>query len=114
MERKREREKEHVFVSYFIPSHTVLGMAKEGFIRCVENIENKLKLSIAVLSTDRHVQIKHVMKSDPRLKLILHKFDPWHFLFRKKWLKLQRRQVGWCYVIFYFTCQFIIFFDNFA
>ena len=31
---------------------TVLGMEKEGFIRCVENIQNNLKLSIAVISTD--------------------------------------------------------------
>ena len=58
--------------------HTVLGMEKEGFIRCVENIQSDLKLRIAAVSTDQHVQIKQLMKSDPRFKHILHQFDPWH------------------------------------
>ena len=53
-------------------------MEKEDFIRCVENIENNLKLSIAAISTDRHVQIKHLMKSDPCFEHILHLFDPWY------------------------------------
>ena len=56
--------------------HTVLGMEKEGFIRCVENIQDNLTLSIAAISTDRYFQIKHLMKSDPRFKSILHQFDP--------------------------------------
>ena len=58
--------------------HTVLGLEKEGFIPSVKNIQNNLQLSIAAMSTDRHVQIKYLMKSDPHFKHILHQFDLWH------------------------------------
>ena len=96
--------------------HTILGMEKEGFIRCVENIQNNLTLSIAAKSIDRHFQIKHLMKSDPRFKHILHQFDPYHIAkgISKKMTKAQRRQVSSCHIIFYFTSQFVIFSDNFV
>ena len=53
-------------------------MEKEGFIRCVENIQNNLNLKIAVISTDRHIQIKKLMQEDTRFNDIVHQFDRWH------------------------------------
>ena len=51
-------------------------MEKEGFIRVVENL--KKKVNLRAVSTDRHIQIKKLMRTDPRFSEIIHQFDPWH------------------------------------
>lgn len=53
-------------------------MEKEGFLRCINTIQSDLVLKIRVISTDRHVSIKKLMRTDPRFKHIIHQFDPWH------------------------------------
>lgn len=54
------------------------AMKKEGFLRCINTIQSDLNLNICVVSTDRHVSIKKLMRTDPRFKKIIHQFDPWH------------------------------------
>lgn len=54
------------------------AMEKEGFIRCLEDIQTINNLHVRVVSTDRHVSIKKLMRTDPRFEDILHQFDPWH------------------------------------
>ena len=54
------------------------AMEKEAFIRCINNIHHLQNLPIKMLSTDRHVSIKKLMKTDERFKHIEHQFDPWH------------------------------------
>ena len=51
-------------------------MEKEGFIRVVENLQNQI--NVRVVSTDRHIQIKKLMTTNPRFEKIIHQFDPWH------------------------------------
>lgn len=53
-------------------------MEKEGFIRCIENIKDGLDVDIHAISTDRHNQIKKLMRVDERFNNIIHQFDPWH------------------------------------
>ena len=50
-------------------------MEKEGFIRCVDTISKHH--DVRMISTDRHNQIKKLMRSD-KYKDIIHQFDPWH------------------------------------
>lgn len=40
---------------------TSQSMEKEGFIRCIEEIQEDMKLPIRVISTDRHASIKKLM-----------------------------------------------------
>ena len=51
---------------------------EKGFIRCLNNIQDKNGLEIRVVATDRHPTIRKVMKTDPRFTHIMHQFDPWH------------------------------------
>ena len=53
-------------------------MEREAFIRCINNIHHSQNLPIKMLSTDRHVSIKKLMKTDERFKHIERQFDPWH------------------------------------
>ena len=53
-------------------------MEKEGFIRTLRAIQDVDKLEVHVVSTDRHTQIKKLMRCDPCFKDIIHEFDPWH------------------------------------
>ena len=54
------------------------AMEREAFIRCINNIHHSQNLPIKILSTDRHVSIKKLVKTDERFKHIEHQFDPWH------------------------------------
>ena len=54
------------------------AMEKEAFFRCIDNIHHSQNLPIKMLSTDRHVTIKYLMKTDERFKHIEHQFDLWH------------------------------------
>ena len=53
-------------------------MEKEGFIRCIRQIQDDWDLIIRVISTDRHPSIKKLMRTDPEFSTIIHQFDPWH------------------------------------
>ena len=55
-----------------------LGMEKEGFIRTVYNIRENFAVDVRLISTDRHVQIRKMMASNPEYSNIIHQFDPWH------------------------------------
>ncbi|XP_057302544.1 uncharacterized protein LOC130636732 [Hydractinia symbiolongicarpus] len=70
------------------------NMEKEGFIRCLENIQEKHKLQIEVVATDRHGQIRKLMRTDPRFNHIFHQFDPWHIAkgFVKKLTKASKKK----------------------
>ena len=52
------------------------AMKKEGFIRCIDEIENH-QLSIQTVSTDRHASVKKPMQTKTYAH-ISHQFDPWH------------------------------------
>ena len=54
------------------------AMEKEAFSRVLDNITTNLKLSVDVVSTDRHLPIKKLMRTDSRFNHIDHQFDPWH------------------------------------
>lgn len=54
----------------------ITAMEKEGFTRVVDNLQRTI--DIRAVSTDRHVQIKKLMETDPRFASIIHQFDPWH------------------------------------
>ena len=45
------------------------AMEKEAFIRCINNIHHLQNPSIKMLSTDRHVSIKKLMKTDERFNI---------------------------------------------
>ena len=53
-------------------------MEKEAFSRVLDNITTNLELSVDVVSTDRHLSIKKIMRTDSRFNHIEHQFDPWH------------------------------------
>ena len=53
-------------------------MEKEAFIRSINNIHYSQNLPIKILSTERHVSRKKLMKTDEKFKHIEHQFDPWH------------------------------------
>ena len=55
-----------------------VAMEKEGFTRCMLDILNVLDLPIRVVSTDKYVSIKKLMKTDERFRHIFHQFDIWH------------------------------------
>ena len=55
-----------------------VAMDKEAFTRCMLDILNVMDLPIRVVSTDRHVSIKKLMKIEERFRHIFHQFDPWH------------------------------------
>jgi len=53
------------------------AMEKEGFIRLLRGIQQD-SVKVDVVSTDRHVQIRKLMRTDPEFNSIKHEFDPWH------------------------------------
>ena len=69
-------------------------MEKEGFIRCISEIQDDFELLIRVISTDRHASIKKLMRTDPQFKHIIHEFDPWHIgkSIIKKLLKASKKK----------------------
>lgn len=70
------------------------GMEKEGLVRVVDSMENNLNLNIRLISTDRHIQIRKMMASNPRYAHIIHQFDPWHLAknISKKLTKLAKKK----------------------
>ena len=80
-----------------------VAMEKEAFTRCMLDILNVMDLPIRVVSTDRHVSIKKLMKTDERFRHILHQFDPWHVgkSILKKIMKASQKKG---YIFFHITC----------
>jgi len=54
-------------------------MEKEGYVRILNRLlfEN---LKVGTISTDRHVQIRKLMKTNENFKTIKHVIDPWHVI----------------------------------
>ena len=72
-----------------------VAMEREAFTRCMLDILNVMDLPIPVVSTDRHVSIKKLMKTDERFWHILISLIPGtseKVFWRKLW-KLLRRKV---------------------
>ena len=55
-------------------------MEKEGFVQLLERLHNKHSVQIDTIATDRHSQIRKLMRMDPRFNHIKHEFDPWHVI----------------------------------
>ena len=53
-------------------------MEKEGFIRCVDHLREDHKVNVKLISTDRHSQIRKMMRDNKKYKGVTHQFDPWH------------------------------------
>ena len=61
----------------------------------------KRHLPICIVSTDRHVSIKKLMKIDERFRHMLYQFDPWYVgknILKKLW-KLLRRKVIFFFIL---------------
>lgn len=73
-------------------TYNFLGMEKQGFIRVVDYLDSILDLEI--VSTDRHSQIKKLMRTDPKYDHLVHQFDPWHMAknLSKKLVKAGKRK----------------------
>ncbi|XP_066918258.1 uncharacterized protein [Clytia hemisphaerica] len=69
------------------------GMEKEGFIRSIVQLVEEL-IDLAVISTDRHTQIKKLMATDPLFNWLIHQFDPWHMAkgLSKKIIKASKKK----------------------
>ena len=70
-------------------------MEKETVKRCMLDILNVMDLPTCIVSTDRHVSIKKLMKTNERFQHMLYQFDPWYVgesILKKLW-KLLRRKV---------------------
>ena len=85
-------QSENIFLQEVTSSQ---AMEKEGFIHCVNDIQDDLFLPIRLISTDRHPSIKKLMRVDDRYNHIIHQFDPWHIgkSIIKKLLQASRKQV---------------------
>ena len=55
------------------------SMEKEGFVRIINTLLNE-GLQTHMISTDRHPQIRQLMRADPSFNSIIHTFDPWHII----------------------------------
>ena len=60
-------------------------MEKEGFVYLLDSLLDQ-GVNVDTLSTDRHCQIRKLMRVEPRYKKIKHTVDPWHLIkgIRKK------------------------------
>ena len=70
------------------------GMEKEGFVRLLKRLM-EAGLEINTISTDRHVQIRKMMRENEEYKNIKHVIDPWHVikgLSKKIQLKLKTKK----------------------
>ena len=53
------------------------AMEKEGFVRLLKGLK-KDGVKIDIISTDKHTQIRKLMRVDPDFNIMKHQFDPWH------------------------------------
>lgn len=70
----------------------IVGMELEGFVRCVDEIQDNEEKTIEMISTDRHTQVKKKMRT--KYGHIRHEFDPWHLAkcISKKLTKLAKKK----------------------
>ena len=54
-------------------------MEKAGFIQVMDNLIAQA-VKITAVSTDRHNQIRKLMKNEPKYANITHTIDPWHVI----------------------------------
>ena len=54
-------------------------MEKEGFVRLMDKIKSE-GVSIDEVSTDRHGQIRKLMRTSVKYKNIKHSIDPWQLI----------------------------------
>ena len=53
------------------------AMEKEGFVRLLGAMQ-KESVKIDIISTDKHTQVRKLMRVDPQFNKIKHQIDPWH------------------------------------
>ena len=53
------------------------AMEKAGFIKILSGLK-KEGVKVDIVSTDKHTQIRKLMRVDPNFNTIKHQFDPWH------------------------------------
>ena len=53
------------------------AMEKEGFVRILNRLK-KEGVKVDIVSTDKHTQIRKLMRVDPNFNHIKHQIDPWH------------------------------------
>ncbi|XP_057311946.1 uncharacterized protein LOC130649632 [Hydractinia symbiolongicarpus] len=53
------------------------AMEKEGFVRILRQLQNN-DVHVDVVATDKHTQIRKLMRVNPEFNTIKHQFDPWH------------------------------------
>ena len=78
-------------------------MGKEAFTSCILDILNVMDLPIRVVSTDRLVSIKKLMKTNERFRHILHQFDSWHVA-KSVLKKIRKASQKKGYNFFHITC----------
>ena len=54
-------------------------MEKVGFVLLLDRLLDQ-GLTISTVSTDRHMQIRKLMRTDPKYEQIVHTIDPWHLI----------------------------------
>ena len=54
-------------------------MEKHGFVTLMDRILAE-EVNVSTVSTDRHMQIRKLMRTDPKYTLIKHEVDPWHLI----------------------------------
>ena len=62
-----------MFLAVFITGS--VAMEKETFTRCMLDILSVVDLPIRVVSVDRHVSIKNLIKTNETFRHMLHQFD---------------------------------------
>ena len=62
----------------FVENFKFTGYAKRSFFMCHWEITINFKLSVDVVSTDRHLSIKKMVWVDSRFNQIEHQSDPWY------------------------------------
>ena len=75
-----ETESGNVIDTIVIPVTEVKNsnaMEKEGFVRLLSAMQ-KEGVKIDIISTDKHTQIRKLMRVDPQFNSIKHQIDPWH------------------------------------
>ena len=52
------------------------AMENEGFVRCLDNLEDDDELAVDMITTDRHTSVTSTMEKD--YSHIKHQYDVWH------------------------------------
>jgi len=68
-----------VLFTIFIKAKNSNAMEKEGYVRILSRLIDE-GVEIETISTDRHSQIRALMKNDERFNHINHSIDPWHVI----------------------------------